>query len=231
MVGVKLKDVYFDDRRDAGRQLAEALSRQGYGRGPLVVFGIPRGGLVVADEVARTFSAPLDVVIARKLRAPYQPELGIGAIVNGDHIVLNEELVRVVGATQEYLNREIAYQREEVERRMRLYRGERPPPEVSGKTAFVIDDGIATGFTLRASLEGLRLRKPSRLVAAAPVAAPDSVEMLRSFADEIVCLSTPGYFVAVGAWYRNFDQVSDEEAIAILHRNWAMQPAPKMAMA
>ncbi|RPJ04492.1 MAG: phosphoribosyltransferase [Deltaproteobacteria bacterium] len=211
----------FRDRREAGRQLAAALTRRGYtGKGTLVL-GIPRGGLVVADEVARALSATLDVIIARKLRAPYQPELGIGALVNGDHITLNEELSRAVGATREYIDREIAYQKEEIERRLQFYRKEHPAPEVSGKTVIVVDDGIATGYTFRAALESLRERHPDRLAAAAPVAAPDSAEMLKAFADEVVCLSTPVFFLAVGRWYQNFDQVSDEEAATILHRNWS----------
>ena len=155
-----------------------------------MVLGIARGGLVVADAVAKALSATLDVVIARKLRAPYQPELGIGAVVDGDRTVLNEEVVRSVGASQDYLNREIAYQKGEVERRLRFY----------------------------------RRGHPARLVAAAPVAARDSAEMLKAFADEVVCLHTPISFYAVGAWYENFDQLSDDEAAAILRRNWSAWP-------
>jgi putative phosphoribosyl transferase len=216
-------NIIFEDRRDAGRRLAVALAERVYTDQPLMVLAIPRGGVVVADEVAKTLSAPLDVVIARKLRAPQQPELGIGAVVNGDRIcVVNEKLVRTVGASPDYLNREIAYQGEEIARRLRLYRGNRPAPEISGRTVIVIDDGIATGYTFRVALEGLRQRNPARLVAAAPVVAQDSVQMLSAFVDEAVYLSTPVNFIAVGAWYRNFDQVSDEEPIAILRRNWAL---------
>ncbi len=216
-----METMIFRDRREAGSQLAKTLRKQGYDGENTLVLGIPRGGLVVADEVANTLFATLDVIIARKLRAPYQPELGIGAVVNGDHITVNEDLSRAVGATSEYLNREIAYQKEEIERRLRFYRGEHPVPEVSGKTVIVVDDGIATGYTFRAALESLRELHPDRLVASAPVAALDSVEMLKPFADEVVCLHTPVSFYAVGAWYQNFDQVSDEEAAAILHRNWS----------
>jgi putative phosphoribosyl transferase len=185
---------------------------------------------LVADEVAQALSAPLDVIITRKLRAPYQPELGIGAVVDGEHIpIINEELARVVGAKPDYMEREIAYQIEEIDRRLQLYRGTRPPPEIFGRVVMVIDDGIATGYTFRASLEGLRLRNPTRLVAAAPVAAPDSIEMLQAFADEVVCLSAPLSFLAVGAWYRNFDQVSDEEVVSILRRNWDGYEPRKLA--
>jgi predicted phosphoribosyltransferase len=214
-----MKTLMFENRRDAGRKLASALIHRGYKGKNTLVLGIPRGGLVVAEEVAKTLSANLDVIVTRKLRAPYQPELGIGAVVNRDHVILNEELVRAVGASQDYLNREIAFQKEEIHRRLRFYRGDQPAPEIVGKTIIVVDDGIATGYTFRASLESVRERHPDHLMAAAPVAARDSVEMLTAFADEIVCLHTPLSFYAVGAWYQNFNQVSDEEAAAILRRN------------
>ena len=219
---VEMGNVIFEDRREAGRKLSSVLIKRGYkNEDGLVVLGIPRGGVVVADKIAEGLSAPLDVIIARKLRAPLQPELGIGAVISGDHLtIVNEEVARAVGATKNYLDREIAYQREEIERRLRFYRGSRPATEVSGKTVIVVDDGIATGYTFRAALEGLRRLNPERLIAAAPVAALDSSEMLNAFADEVVCLSTPAYFVAVGAWYRNFDQTSDEEVATILRRNW-----------
>jgi len=216
-----MRRMIFEDRREAGRQLGLALEGRGYGMEAILILGIPRGGLVIAEEVSQVLSAPMDVIIARKLRAPYQPELGIGAVVDGDHItILNDEVVRSVGATPAYLEREIAYQKEEIDRRLRFYRGDRPPPEVTGKTVVVVDDGIATGYTFRAALEGLRRRNPQKLVGAAPVAARDSFDMLKAFADEVVCLQTPDFFMAVGAWYRNFDQVSDEEASSILRRNW-----------
>lgn len=230
---VKMENIIFEDRSEAGRKLSALLVKRGYKKDePLVVLGIPRGGVVVADEVAAGLSAPLDVIIARKLRAPYQPELGIGAVISGDHItIINEEVARLTGATKDYLDREIADQREEIERRLRFYRGESPATEVSGKTVIVVDDGIATGYTFRAALEGLRRRNPRKLIAAAPVAAQDSAEMLRAFADEVICLSTPAYFVAVGAWYRNFDQTSDEEVAAILRRSWGRSTSRKAANA
>jgi putative phosphoribosyl transferase len=219
-----MKTMTFKNRREAGQQLGVELIRRGYGGNSTLILGIPRGGLVVADELAKALSAALDVIIARKLRAPYHHELGIGAVVDGGHILLNEELVHAVGASQEYLNREIAFQKEESERRLRFYRGDRLAPEVAGKTVIVVDDGIATGYTFRASLGSLRQRHPDRLVAAAPVAAQDSAEMLKAFTDEIVCLRTPQSFSAVGAWYENFEEVSDEEALAILRRHWSRLP-------
>jgi putative phosphoribosyl transferase len=163
----------------------------------------------VADEVAQALSAPLDVIITRKLRAPYQPELGIGAVVDGEHIsIINEDVARAVGANQDYLSREIAYQVKEIDRRLQFYRGNRPAPEIFGRMVIVIDDGIATGYTFRASLEGLRRRNPAKLVAATPVS-----------------------FLAVGAWYRNFDQVGDEEVVSILRRNRALHEVQRLATA
>ncbi len=212
----------FEDRREAGRELGLAVEGRGYGMETLLILGIPRGGLVIAEEVSRVLSAPMDIIIARKLRAPYQPELGIGAVVDGDHItIINQEVAGFVGATPDYIDREVSYQSEEIDRRLKFYRGDRPAPEVAQKTVIVVDDGIATGYTFRAALEGLRRRNPVKLVAAAPVAARDSFEMLKPFADEVICLHTPDDFMAVGAWYHNFDQISDEEAMSILRRNWA----------
>jgi putative phosphoribosyl transferase len=226
-----MKPFIFKDRRDAGRQLAIVLSKRRY-QHPVLVLGIPRGGVAVAYEVAEALSAPLDVIIARKIRAPYQPELGMGAVVDGDHIaVLNEELVRMVGASPEYLKDEIAFQAEEIDRRLKIYRGGRPLPEISGKTVIVIDDGIATGYTFRTALEGLRRKNPAKLIGAAPVAAQDSYEMLQPFADELICLTTPISFMAVGNWYTDFEQVSDEEVVAILDRNWGRFNLQKVARA
>jgi predicted phosphoribosyltransferase len=143
-----MEDLIFKDRREAGRKLASALAKRIDSQEPTVVLGIPRGGVVVAAEVANDLSAPLDVIIARKVRAPNRPELGIGAVVNGNHIpVINKELARAVGATPGYLSREIAIQGEEIDRRLGVYRDNRPALEVAGRTVVVVDDGIATGFT------------------------------------------------------------------------------------
>ena len=212
----------FRDRIDGGRRLAKELSKRNLSNAEVVVLGIPRGGVIVAAEVAQKLGAPLDIVIARKIRAPVQPELGIGAVVDGTHIVvLNEDLVKAVRATSTYLKEEIAVQNEEIDRRLRYYRGSRPGTDVSGKTVILVDDGIATGYTFRAALEGLRQKKPRWLIAAAPVAARESAEMLGAFADEVVCLLAPVNFDAVGYWYRDFAQVSDEEVAGILHRVWS----------
>jgi len=224
MGGEVAMDGQFRDRREAGQQLAQALAERGYRGDGLLVLGIPRGGVPVADEVARALHAPLDVVIARKLRAPYQPELAIGAVVSGDHLrIVNEELAYATGATPEYLEREVRYQQAEIERRWRAYRGDRPPPDLHGRTVLVVDDGMATGYTFRAALAGLRRQGPERLVAAVPVAPAESLEVLHGLADDVVCLATPEPFVAVGVWYEDFSQTSDEDVIALLAKHWASQ--------
>ena len=222
-----MDDIIFKDRRDAGQQLAATLIKRGYHKEPLVVLGIPRGGVVVAAEVATELSAPLDIVIARKLRAPAQPELGIGAVVSSDHLsIINEGLIRTLGVTEDYLERELATQWAEIKRQLTLYRGNRQMVDITGKTVIVVDDGIATGYTFRAALEGLQRGKPGKLIAAAPVAAADSAEMLETYADEVICLSIPPRFIAVGAWFRNFDQTGDAEVADVLHQNWTLYEAP-----
>lgn len=221
-------DEIFRDRREAGQRLAQALAERGYQGDGVIVLGIPRGGVPVADEVARTLHAPLDVVISRKLRAPFRPELAIGAVVSGDHLqIINEALAHAAGATPEYIEREVRHQQVEIERRMRAYRGDRPPPEVQGRTVIVIDDGIATGYTFRAALAGLRRLHPGRLVAAVPVAPPESLVEVSAAADDVVCLATPEPFWAVGAWYGDFSPTEDEDVIAILQRYWAEGGEPR----
>jgi len=203
-------------REEAGRMLARRLSS--YRQANVVVLGIPRGGLPVAREVAAALGAPLDVVVVRKLGAPSQPELGIGAVVDGDHprAIFNQDIIEHLGVEDEYIKDEIARQLKEVHRRETAYRGGRPKVTLAGKTVIVVDDGIATGSSVRAALRGVRRQKPERLVLAVPVAPAESLEALRSDADEIVCLETPEDFFAVGQFYRDFHQVSDDEVKAIL---------------
>ncbi|MBV8360287.1 MAG: phosphoribosyltransferase [Deltaproteobacteria bacterium] len=183
-----------------------------------VVLGIPRGGLLVAREIADALAVPLDVIIARKLGAPGQPELGIGAVVDGDHpgTIFNQDIIEHLGVEDEYIKAEIARQLKEVQRRETTYRGGRPKVPLAGKTVIVVDDGIATGSSVRAALRGVRRQKPERLVLAVPVAPAESLEALRSDADEIVCLETPEDFFAVGQFYHDFHQVTDGEAKTIL---------------
>lgn len=208
----------FADRRDAGRQLAAALAHL-RDRDP-VVLALVRGGLPVAYEVAQALSAPLDVVLVRKIGAPMQPELAIGAVVDGDHpeIVTNPYVMRMVGASQADVAAEVPRQLAEIERRRLRYLGGRARVEVRGRTAIVVDDGIATGATTRAALRAVRRQAPARLVLAVPVAPADSLAELAADADEVVCLDTPEPFGAVGAFYQDFRQVSDDEVVELLDR-------------
>jgi putative phosphoribosyl transferase len=204
----------FKDRIDAGRGLAGRLSRFGDERP--VVFALPRGGVPVGYEISRSLEVPLDVFVARKLGAPGQPEFGIGAVSVGGVRVLNEDVVRRLGIPADYVERITERETAEVERRMRLFRGDRPEPEVRGRTVILVDDGLATGVTARAAVEALRRLEPRRLVLAAPVCAAQTAEVLGPEVDELVCLETPPDLGAIGFWYRDFSQTSDEEVIELL---------------
>ena len=183
-----------------------------------MVLALPRGGVPVGYEVARALKAPLDVFIARKLGAPNQPELGIGAVAQDGSRVLNERIVEEIGVSEEYIERVVAEEIKEAERRFKLFRGERPEPEVRERTAILVDDGIATGVTTRAAIEALRRRDPRRLVLAVPVCATHAAELLRREVDELICLEAPSNLMAIGLWYRHFEQTSDEEVIELLER-------------
>ncbi|MGD0948652.1 MAG: phosphoribosyltransferase [Candidatus Binatia bacterium] len=206
----------FKNRKDAGRKLAARLLK--YKDEHPVVLALPRGGVPVAYEVARALNAPLDIVVVRKLGAPGQPELGVGAVADGDHpqSVLNEEVLRALDVSDDYLNREAEAELKEIRRRQELYRGGRAPEPIEGRTAIVIDDGIATGGSVRAALRGVRRSDPKQLVLAVPVAPPDTVESLQPEVDELVCLSMPFFFHAVGQFYEDFSQTTDEEVVELL---------------
>jgi putative phosphoribosyl transferase len=205
----------FADRREAGRRLAEALAHL---KGEdVVVLGVPRGGVEVAAEVARGHGWPLDIVIPRKVGAPTNPELGLGAIAEGVR-VLDERMIRQLGVTDDYLEREIGAQEEEIRRRTAAYRKGRNAAPVSGKVAVVIDDGVATGGTAAAALRWARDQGASRVILAVPVAPREAVARLSKDADEVVCLAMPEPFFAVGQWYGSFPQTSDREVVALLER-------------
>jgi predicted phosphoribosyltransferase len=214
----------FRDRKDAGQKLAAALTK--YKDEHPVVLALPRGGVPVAAEVARALSAPLDLILVRKVGVPMQPELAMGAVVDGAKpvIVRNEDIIRMIGIGEgefkAVCDRELA----EIERRRKRYVGERPHPEVAGRVAIVIDDGIATGATTRAALQATRMRKPKRLVLAVPVAPTGTLAELRDEADEIVCIEDHEPFGAIGYFYLDFRQVSDEEVIEALAR-FPVRPA------
>jgi predicted phosphoribosyltransferase len=206
----------FIDRTDAGRRLAKALAP--YKKERPVVLALPRGGVPVAAEVATALDAPLDLILVRKIGVPFQPELAMGAVVDGVKpvIVRNEEVIQLSGVSEADFNAIRDEQLAEIERRRKLYLGDRPNPKVSGRTVIVVDDGIATGATTRAALHAIRMRKPSKLVLAVPVAPTDTLKELRNEADDIVCLENYEEFGAIGLFYSDFRQVSDTEVIAIL---------------
>ena len=206
----------FADRHDAGRQLAAELE---YLRGePVVVLGLPRGGVPVAAQVARALGAPLDVIVARKLGVPYQPELGMGAVGEGRVRVVNSEIVRRAGITDSELAAVEKREEAEVEARSARYRAHRPRRPLSGETAVVVDDGIATGATARAACQVAKAQGAARVVLAVPVAPPGWESAIGPYADEFVCVSTPVSFYAIGQFYDDFSQVTDDEVIGVLRR-------------
>jgi len=206
----------YRDRRHAGQEVAARL-RDMKGRRDLLVLGVPRGGVVVAHQIALALGAPLDVYLAHKLGAPGNPELAIGAISADGQILVDEDLARAVGADEEYLQAEIARQRREMERRLARYRGTAAPPDIKGKRVILVDDGAATGATLLAAAKALRLAGPAMLIVAVPVASDEAAEKLSAEADRFVCPLVPEFFWAVGAFYQDFDQTTDEEVVRLLH--------------
>ncbi|MGH9183344.1 MAG: phosphoribosyltransferase [Acidimicrobiales bacterium] len=213
----------FRDRADAGRQLARALSTYA-GRRDVRVLGLPRGGVAVAFEVASALAAPLDVFLVRKLGVPVQPELAMGAIAPGGVQVIDHELVRHLRVSQQEMDETIAAESEELRRREEAYRGDRPPLELGGMTVILVDDGIATGSTMRAAVESTRLLGPAAVVAAVPVAPATALRDLGAVADEVVCLATPRPFRAIGLWYRDFTQMTDDQVRHLLASTPAQAP-------
>lgn len=181
-----------------------------------VVFALPRGGVPVGAEVARDLGAPLEIVVARKLGAPDQPEFGIGAVAADGGRVLNERAIRELGISEDYLEWISDREAAEAARRLRLFRGDRPYPDLDGRTAILVDDGLATGVTALAALRALRRMRPGRLILAVPVCAPQTAARLRTETDELLCLVAPADLAAVGLWYENFDQTPDEEVVRLL---------------
>jgi putative phosphoribosyl transferase len=205
----------FPDRRDAGRQLAAALSDYG-GRSDVVVLALPRGGVPVAYEVAKSLAAPLDVFLVRKIGVPGHEELAMGAIASGGVRVVNEDVVRELGIPKSMFDTVAAEELLELERRERAYRGDRTPPDVHGKTVMLVDDGLATGSSMRAAIAALRRLDPAKVVVAVPVAAPEVCAEFQDIADDVVCAHTPPSFRAVGLWYDDFSQTTDEEVRELL---------------
>lgn len=219
-------DKVFRDRRDAGRHLAKVLAA--YARQPgVLVLALPRGGVPVAFEVARSLDAPLDVFVVRKLGVPGHEEYAMGAIASGGVRVLNEQIVQALNLGEAEIEAVVERERRELARREQLYRHDRPPPQVRGQTVLLVDDGLATGSTMLAAMRALREMQPARTVVAVPTAAAETCEGLRSEADDVVCATTPEPFRAVGLWYEDFSQTSDEEVRELLQR--ARQPAVHVA--
>ncbi|GGD75804.1 phosphoribosyltransferase [Croceicoccus mobilis] len=207
----------FRDRQTAGRLLAHRLEHL-RAEHPIIL-ALPRGGVPIGFEIARALDAQLELLMVRKLGAPGHSEYAIGAVVDGDEpqMILNEEAVRIIRPGREYLQAELGRQLVEMERRRRAYIGSRKMPSLAGRTIIIVDDGIATGSTITAALQGARRRSPARLVLAVPVAPADVVRRLESLCDEIVVLATPEPFFAVGRHYRHFDQVSDDQVVQLLN--------------
>jgi predicted phosphoribosyltransferase len=214
----------FHDRKDAGRKLAAALI--GFKGKACVVLALPRGGVPVAAEVAEVLKAPLDLLLVRKIGAPLQPELAVGSVIDGGEpiIVRDPRIMQMTGTSETAFRAVCERELDEIERRRKFYLGSRRPVNLKGHIAIIVDDGLATGNTMRAALEGARLRKPAMLVMAVPVAPRSTVEDLRDKADEIFCLSTPEPFDSVGSFYEDFRQTSDDEVIALLNRYGEKQP-------
>lgn len=209
--------MYFRDRREAGRILARKLSAYA-GRSDVLVLALPRGGVPVAYEVANALGAPLDVFVVRKLGLPGHEELAIGAIASGGIRVLNEELISQLSNAPEVVDFVVAKEQRELERREAEYRGQRPLPIIEGRTIILVDDGLATGSTMKAAVRSLRERNPARIVIAVPVASPETCTELKREADETICAITPEEFYAVGQWYEDFSQTTDEEVRDLLAR-------------
>ena len=215
----------FRDRRDAGRRLAAELSDYA-DQSDVLVLALPRGGVPVAYEVARALHAPLDVFMVRKLGVPGYEELAMGAIATGGLRVLDQELLRMLDIPRDVIEHVTAIETSELERRERQYRGDRPPPDVRGRTVILIDDGLATGSTMRAAIAALKKEGSKRIVVAVPVAPPETCEALRAQVDDVVCAVTPEPFRAVGLWYGDFSQTTDEEVRDLLASAASEAPSP-----
>lgn len=209
----------FRNRTEAGQRLAAMLGAYAH-RPDVLVLALPRGGVPVAFEVARALSAPLDIIIVRKLGVPFERELAMGAIASGGIRVLNTDIIASLDIPPDVVEAVTAEEQRELERRERVYRGDRPAPVIRGRTVILVDDGIATGATIRAAVGAIRQQQPARIIIAAPVAAAVTYDELRPLVDELVCVLTPGALIGIGYWYDQFPQLSDDELRALLAQAW-----------
>lgn len=205
----------FRDRKDAGEKLAEKLDKY-KGKSDVVVLGLPRGGVVTANEVAKRLDLPLDIIVPRKIGAPGNPELAIGAITESGEGIFDEEIMKYVGADQEYIEKTMEEEKKEAQRRLKVYRGSKPPVDLKGKTVILVDDGIATGSTMRAAIASVKAKEAGKIVVAVPVLARDTVKKIEKEVDELIYVGAPLFFGAVGAFYQIFDQTEDEEVVEIM---------------
>lgn len=206
----------YKDRYDAGQQLAEKLLK--YKEENPIILALPRGGVVLGYEIAKKLNAPLDIIVARKIGAPLQPELGVGAIAPKGVRILNNELIRTLGISELQIEQIIEKETIEMNRRIELYRGELPQLDLDGKTVIIVDDGIATGISDKAAILSVKHFFPKKIILAVPICPPYAAEKFRQYVDEFLCLIQPSDFYAVGAYYENFEQTSDEEVIDLLKK-------------
>jgi predicted phosphoribosyltransferase len=228
MKRTRMPPTLFQDRHDAGRKLAAKLTK--YANDPnVLVLALPRGGVPVAYQVARALNVPLDVFLVRKLGVPAQPELAMGAIASGGARVLNTDIISMLRVPPYVLEQVAAQEQEELARREVLYRQGKPPPDVRGRTVILVDDGLATGASMRVAIRALRQLNPASVVVAVPTASNETCDEFRDYADEIICAVTPEPFIAVGAWYEDFSQTTDETVTELLGRA-AHAPREKMSL-
>jgi len=213
---------YFANRVEAGKRLTSELKN--LTEKNAIVLAIPRGGVVVGYEIAKALNLPLDVIIPRKIGAPDNPELAIGAMTEDGTIILDKDLVSYLGVSQDYIGAASEQQKNEIERRLKLYRGNEPYPNLRGKDVIIVDDGIATGSTMKAALASVRNKGARTVIVAVPVGPPSTIEELKKQADKVVCLYTPEYFQAIGQFYRDFEQTTDEEVIHLLKESKHKDP-------
>lgn len=208
----------FKDRLEAGQRLAKVLEK--YKRQKdTIILALPRGGVVVGFEVAKTLELPLDLVVPRKIGAPGNPEFAIGAITEEGEGIFNEAVIRDYGISKEYIDKTVEEEKKEAQRRLKAYRGDRPPLNLVEKTVIIVDDGIATGLTMRAAIKSVKNKDPKKIVVAVPCGAKDSIDQIKQEVDEVVCLHAPIFFGAVGAFYENFEQTTDEEVIELMKKS------------
>jgi putative phosphoribosyl transferase len=219
---------YFADKVDAGKRLASAMRDVAGKNG--IVLAIPRGGVVVGYEIAQALNLPLDVIIPRKIGAPDNPELAIGAITEDGTIILDDNLIKYIGVQRDYIKAESERQKHEIERRLKLYRQNEPYPSLKGLNVIIVDDGIATGSTMKAALASVKNRGASTVTVAVPVGPPSTIKELKKQADKVVCLYTPEYFSAIGQFYVDFTQTTDEEVIRLLRQSKQNNPVKPAGM-